>query len=110
MLSTEAYVPADRKNSPISIMHALKAMPRTRRQPCPVIQLEPSSALLMRKYATPQKMNPKNESNRELISERRSEKNGMTSAITKAKIQVTAKIVPQADQPRRVCSPSGHQF
>src|SRR5690242_1266066 len=59
----------------------------------------------MRKYATPQKMKPKNESNSELINESRSEKKGITSAMMKARTQRTARIPAHAAQPRTVWLP-----
>ena len=56
----------------------------------------------MRRYATPQKIQPKKESKSELMSDRRSAKNGMTSAIMKARTQVAARIPAQEAQPMMV--------
>ena len=47
-------------------------------------------------------MKPKKESKSELIKDSRSEKNGITSAMMNATIQVTAKIPAQEAQPRTV--------
>ena len=57
---------------------------------------------LIRRYATPQKMNPKKESNREDIKLSRSLKKGMTSAMMKANTQVIARIPAQLAQPTTV--------
>ncbi len=56
----------------------------------------------MRIYAVPQKIHPKKESNKELIKESRSAKNGMTSAMIKATTQVTARMPAQAAHPMTV--------
>ena len=53
-------------------------------------------------YATPQKIQPKKESNRLLIRASKSAKKGMTSAMMKAKIQVSARMPAQLAQPMRV--------
>ena len=53
-------------------------------------------------YAVPQKIHPKKESNKELIKESRSAKNGIISATTKATTQVTAKIPAQEAHPTTV--------
>jgi hypothetical protein len=45
---------------------------------CSLSQLTPPSTRRMRMYATPQKMKPKKESKRELMRDRREEKNGIT--------------------------------
>ncbi len=50
-------------------------------------------------------MNPKKESKSELISDSKSEKNGITSAITKATIQVAARMPAQEAQPTMVWFP-----
>ena len=55
-------------------------------------------------YAVPQKIQPKNESNSELISANRSAKNGITSAMMNAKIQVAARMPAQVAHPLTVCS------
>ena len=49
-------------------------------------------------------MNPKKLSKSELMSDNRSLKKGMTSAMIKAKIQVQSKIAAQLNQPTTVCS------
>ena len=59
----------------------------------------------MRMYATPQNMNPKKESKRELSKESKSEKNGMISATIKASTQVNAKIPAQESHPTIVWLP-----
>ena len=50
-------------------------------------------------------MKPKNESKSELIKDNKSEKNGMTSAIIKATIQVQARIPAHVAQPVTVWLP-----
>ena len=60
---------------------------------------------LILRYATPQKMNPKNESKSEDIKLSKSLKKGMTSAMMKANTQVTARIPAQLAQPRTVLDP-----
>ena len=50
-------------------------------------QVTPPSTLRIRTYARPQKMNPKKESKSEDITDSKSEKKGMTSAMRKAPLE-----------------------
>lgn len=53
--------------------------------------------------ATPQNTNPNQQSNNEDIKDNKSEKNGITSAITKARTQNKTFKPIQTDQPLTVC-------
>lgn len=104
ILCTLVYVPAPKKNKPTAIRKMLKLSIIIPYQPfCFAIQSTPPSARRIRMYATPQKMKPKKLSKSEDMSDSKSEKKGMTSAMMKAPTQVRARIPIQAAQPLTVC-------
>lgn len=96
------YVPTVRVKIPKQIMKMFIRNPIQPRMPLFFQKPGPRSALLILMYATPQKIQPKKESKRELISESKSAKKGMTSAMMKAATHVRARMPAHDAQPTTV--------